>query len=91
MALVNTNKPVDGLQNEMVDDTVPEAVAGFIMTLQFNLTNPGNLCYANAAFRCWSWAGAHADDQVIAGAEPKKRSDNFWPGMNRSLFWTSNN
>ena len=39
MALVNTTKPVEGLQSEMVDDTVPEAVAGFITTLGVNLTN----------------------------------------------------
>ena len=40
MALVNTNKPVEGLQPEgMVDDTVPEAVGGFITTLGVNLTD----------------------------------------------------
>ena len=39
MALVNTNKPVEGLQAGMVDDTVPEAVAGFITTLGVNLTD----------------------------------------------------
>ena len=39
MALANTSKPVEGLQPEAMDDTVPEAVAGFITTLGVNLTD----------------------------------------------------
>ena len=30
------------------------------------LTNPRNMCFGNAVFRCWSWAGAHAEDQSMA-------------------------
>ena len=30
------------------------------------LSNPHNMCFANAVLRCWSWAGAHAEDQSIA-------------------------
>lgn len=39
MALVNTSKPTEGLHDDsMMEDTVPEAVAGFITTLGVNLT-----------------------------------------------------
>ena len=30
------------------------------------LRNPQNMCFGNSVFRCWSWAGAHAEDQSIA-------------------------
>ena len=30
------------------------------------LTNPKNMCFGNSAFRCWSWSGAHAEDQSMA-------------------------
>ena len=30
------------------------------------LSNPHNLCFGNAAFRCWRWAGAFADELTLA-------------------------
>lgn len=40
MALVNTSKPSEDLQEDsMMDDSVPEAVAGFITTLGVSLTD----------------------------------------------------
>ena len=46
--------------------TLPTNVYVIGQALTSRLTNPGNLCYGNAAFRCWSWAGAHAEDQILA-------------------------
>ena len=34
--------------------------------LTSRLLNSQNLCFGNSAFRCWSWAGAHAEDPSIA-------------------------
>ena len=46
--------------------SLPTNVYVIGQALTSRLTNPGNLCCGNSAFRCWSWAGAHADDQIIA-------------------------
>ena len=46
--------------------TLPTNVYVIGQALTSRLTNPGNLCYGNSAFRCWSWAGAHAEDQILA-------------------------
>ena len=40
-----------------------------------------NLCCGNAAFRCWSWAGAFAEDQSLAWGKTYTAVRQFFVGQ----------
>ena len=41
------------------------------------LSNPHNLCFGNAAFRCWCWAGAFADELTLAWGSTHSAARHF--------------
>ena len=57
--------------------TLPTNVYVIGQALTSRLTNPGNLCYGNSAFRCWSWTGAHAEDQIMAWGRTQEAVRHF--------------
>ena len=41
------------------------------------LSNPHNLCFGNAAFRCWCWAGAFTDELTLAWGSTHSAARHF--------------
>lgn len=56
--------------------SLPTNVYVIAQALTSILSNPRNMCFGNSAFRCWSWTGAHAEDQ--RGDELTQRFDSSY-------------